>query len=152
MRTAKDEALEALSADGPIKFDYPPPPYRVLDQYHSKPSKIRVAGAGAGATGICLAYKLERELEPGTFELTLFEKNQHFGGTWWENTYPGVACDIPAPMYTYSFDPNPNWSHYFAYGSEIQEYFEGFAKRHGTRVQCYSRAASDIVYQAHRST
>lgn len=131
MRTAKDEVLDALSINGTNTFEYPPPPYRVLDQYHSKSSKIRVAGAGAGATGICLAYKLERLLEPGTFELTLFEKNQQFGGTWWENTYPGVACDIPAPMYTYSFDPNPNWSHYFAYGSEIQKYFENFAQRHG---------------------
>jgi cation diffusion facilitator CzcD-associated flavoprotein CzcO len=111
--------------------DYPPSPYQVLNQYHSKSSKIRIAGAGAGATGICLAYKLERCFEPGTFDLTLFEKNEHFGGTWYENTYPGVACDIPAPMYTYSFDPNPNWSHYYAYGSEIQEYFEDFAKRHG---------------------
>lgn len=135
MRTVKDEALEVLSSAGSVEVDYPPAPYRPLDQYHSKASKIRIAGGGAGATGICLAYKLERLLDPGTFELTLFEKNQHFGGTWFENTYPGVACDIPAPMYTYSFDPNPNWSHYFAYGSEIQKYFEDFAKRHGIVAQ-----------------
>lgn len=112
-------------------FDYPPSPYRVLDQYHSKPSKIRVACAGAGATGLCCAYKMERMLEANSWELTLFEKNEQFGGTWWENTYPGVACDIPSHLYTFSWDPNPEWSHYFAHGSEIQQYFEGFAKRHG---------------------
>lgn len=140
MRTTKEEAVDARCFDEPVKFDYPPPPYRVLDQYHSKPSKIRVAGAGAGATGICLAYKLERLLEPGTWELALFEKNQQLSGTWFENTYPGVACDIPAPMYTYSFDPNPNWSHYFAYGSEIRNYFEDFAKRHGRFVYQDSRS------------
>ncbi|KAK5057905.1 hypothetical protein LTR84_011906 [Exophiala bonariae] len=143
MRTVKDEALDVLASIGSIETEYPPAPYRPLDQYHSKPSKIRVAGAGAGATGICLAYKLERLLDPGTWELTLFEKNQHFGGTWFENTYPGVACDIPAPMYTYSFDPNPNWSHYFAYGSEIQNYFEDFAKRHG--VQKYMKLNTKVV-------
>lgn len=118
------------------QYDYPEPtpdgPYKVIDQYHSKPRKLRVACVGAGATGLCLAYKMERMLEPGSFELTLFEKNSHYGGTWYENTYPGVACDIPSHIYTFTFDPNPNWSHYFAPGDEIQRYFEDFADRHGS--------------------
>lgn len=118
------------------QYDYPEPksegPYRAIDQYHSKPRKLRVACVGAGATGLCLAYKMERMLEPGSFELTLFEKNPKFGGTWYENTYPGVACDIPSHIYTFTFDPNPNWSHYFAPGDEIQRYFEDFAERHGS--------------------
>lgn len=80
-------------------FQYPPTipedsPYRVLDQYHSKPTKIRVACVGAGASGLALAYKMEKNLVPGSWSLTLFEKNPHFGGTWYENTYPGVACDV----------------------------------------------------------
>jgi hypothetical protein len=37
-------------------------PYRVLDQYHSKPRKLRVACVGAGASGLCLAYKMVRLL------------------------------------------------------------------------------------------
>ncbi|KAL4890667.1 hypothetical protein BDV59DRAFT_204147 [Aspergillus ambiguus] len=115
-------------------FDYPEAtpegPYRVLDQYHSKPRKMRVACVGAGASGLCLAYKMERMLEPKSWELTLFDKNPHFGGTWYENTYPGIACDIPSHIYTFTFDPNPNWSHFFAYGDEIQRYFEDFAARH----------------------
>ncbi|PVH68820.1 FAD/NAD(P)-binding domain-containing protein [Cadophora sp. DSE1049] len=111
----------------------PQEPYTILPQYHSKPSKLRIACVGAGASGLCLAYKLERMLDPNSWELTLFEKNAHFGGTWYENTYPGVACDIPSHLYTYSWDPNPNWSHYFAYGPEIQQYFERFAERHGSR-------------------
>ncbi|KAI1625804.1 hypothetical protein EDD37DRAFT_588822 [Exophiala viscosa] len=111
----------------------PDGPYKVLKQYHSKPRKLRVACVGAGASGLCLAYKMERMLEPNSWELTLFEKNPTFGGTWYENTYPGVACDIPAHLYTFSFDPNPNWSHYFAHGDEIQRYFEDFADRYGSR-------------------
>ncbi|KAL6242201.1 hypothetical protein RBB50_010749 [Rhinocladiella similis] len=124
-------------------FDYPPPPYQVLDQYHSKPSKIRVACAGAGATGLCCAYKMERMLEASSWELTLFEKNEQFGGTWWENTYPGVACDIPSHLYTFSWDPNPDWSHYFAYGGEIQQYFEGFAKRYA--LQKYMKLCTKVT-------
>lgn len=128
-------AMDTAGLDPVFRYPEAAPerPYRVLDQYHSKPSKVRVACVGAGATGLCLAYKMEKMLEPGSFELTLFEKNPHFGGTWFENTYPGVACDIPSHLYTFTFDPNPNWSHYFAYGNEIQKYFEDFADRHGSR-------------------
>lgn len=77
-------------------------PYRVVPQYHSKPTKLRVACVGAGASGLCLAYKMEKMLIPGSWELTLFEKNPHFGGTWYENRYPGVACDVsPQPLSTW---------------------------------------------------
>jgi ribulose 1,5-bisphosphate synthetase/thiazole synthase len=61
-------------------------PYDTLPQYHSQRSRIRVASVGAGASGLCLAYKMERMLRPGTWELVLYEKNPHFGGTWYENT------------------------------------------------------------------
>jgi hypothetical protein len=105
--------------------------YKVLKQYHSKPRKLRVACVGAGASGLCLAYKMEKMLTPGSWELTLYEKNSQFGGTWYENTYPGVACDIPAHDYNFTFDPKTDWSQFFASGAEIQQYFEGFAKRHG---------------------
>jgi cation diffusion facilitator CzcD-associated flavoprotein CzcO len=116
-------------------YDYPPThvdgPYKILDQYHSKPTKLRVACAGAGASGLCLAYKMEKMLEAGSWELTLYEKNPQFGGTWYENTYPGVACDIPSHDYNFTWDPKPDWTHFFAAGKEIQGYFEGFAERHG---------------------
>lgn len=136
----------------PEDYDYPEAtpegPYRILNQHHSKPRKLRVACVGAGASGLCLAYKMEKMMRPGTWELTLFDKNSHFGGTWLvgirsltssnfmltpmqENTYPGVACDIPAHDYNFSWDPKWDWSQFFASGAEIQKYFENFAERHG---------------------
>ena len=108
-------------------------PYQILDQYHSKPRKLRIASVGAGASGLCLAYKAGRMLEAGSWELTLYDKNKHFGGTWLENTYPGVACDVPAHIYTYTFEPNPDWTSFFAGGAEIQKYFEAFADKYGLR-------------------
>ncbi|KAL1888473.1 hypothetical protein Sste5346_009517 [Sporothrix stenoceras] len=116
-------------------FSYPEmaTPYRVLQQYHSKPTKLRVACIGAGASGICLAYKMEKQMVPGSFELVLYEKNEVPGGTWVENTYPGVACDIPAHLYTFSWDPKPDWSNYYAYGGEIRKYFDNCIERFGTR-------------------
>lgn len=118
-------------------FEYPEAtpegPYKVLNQYHSKPRKMRIACVGAGASGLCLAYKLEKMLVPGSWELVLYEKNPQFGGTWYENTYPGVACDIPAHDYNFTWDPKWDWTQFFAAGAEIQQYFEGFAERHGSK-------------------
>ncbi|TGL18815.1 NAD(P)/FAD-dependent oxidoreductase [Leptospira yanagawae] len=81
----------------------------------------KVVIIGAGMTGILLAIELERM---GVKDITILEKKNDLGGTWRENTYPGVACDIPAHMYTYSFAPNPEWSHRFAHGNEIHTYFK----------------------------
>lgn len=71
------------------QFEYPEStpkgPYRILNQYHSKPRRLRVACVGAGASGLCLAYKMNKMLEPGSWELTLFEKNPKLGGTWLES-------------------------------------------------------------------
>ena len=58
----------------------------------------------------------------GIDSFVIFEKADAVGGTWRENTYPGVACDVPSHLYSYSFEPNPKWSHVFSPGAEIQEY------------------------------
>jgi len=75
---------------------------------------------GAGMTGILMTIKLR---EAGVTDITIIEKKENIGGTWRENTYPGVACDVPAHLYTYSFEPNPEWSKRYADGAEIQAYF-----------------------------
>lgn len=58
---------------------------------------------------------------PG-IELTIFEKNSEVGGTWLENVYPGVRCDIPAHAYQSTFAPNTQWTEEFASGAEIGAY------------------------------
>ncbi|EAT77846.1 hypothetical protein SNOG_14654 [Parastagonospora nodorum SN15] len=55
---------------------------------------MRVICAGAGASGIYLAYKLKHYFTD--FSLNIYEKNEDIGGTWYENRYPGCACDVPA--------------------------------------------------------
>jgi len=102
--------------------------YVVVPQGHSAPAKIRVINAGAGAAGLLLAYKMKKLFE--NYELVCYEKNPGVGGTWYENKYPGCACDIPAHAYTYSFEPNPNWSSFYAYSPEIRQYFEKFAAKY----------------------
>ncbi len=87
-----------------------------------------VAVIGAGMTGILMALRLR---EAGIDDITILEKADKVGGTWRENTYPGVACDVPAHMYTYSFRGNPEWEHRFAHGNEIQDYMETVAREYG---------------------
>lgn len=91
-----------------------------------------VAVIGAGMTGILMAIKLR---EAGISDITILEKADKVGGTWRENTYPGVACDVPAPMYTYAFQGNPEWQHRLAHGDEIQAYFEKIAQQYGVTDQ-----------------
>ena len=77
--------------------------------------------------GILSAIKLD---EAGLTDFTVYEKGDRLGGTWRENTYPGLACDVPSHLYSYSFALTPDWSHRFSPGPEIRAYFERVAREH----------------------
>jgi cation diffusion facilitator CzcD-associated flavoprotein CzcO len=68
--------------------------------------------------------------EAGLTDFTVYEKADRVGGTWRENTYPGLSCDVPSHLYSYSFAPRADWSHRYAPGGEIHGYFEGVAREH----------------------
>ena len=101
---------------------------------------MRFAIIGAGMSGILAAIKLR---EAGYDDFALYEKAARLGGTWRENTYPGIACDVPSHLYSYSFEPNPEWSHHFSPGEEIYRYFEGVARKHG--VESRIRFGAEVV-------
>jgi cation diffusion facilitator CzcD-associated flavoprotein CzcO len=81
-------------------------------------------------SGLCMAAKLK---QAGVESFRVFEKAGEVGGTWRENTYPGLSCDVPARFYSYSFAPNAGWSSRFAPGPEIQRYFIRTADQLGLR-------------------
>ena len=85
---------------------------------------MRFAVIGAGMAGILSAIKLD---EAGLTDFTVYEKGDRLGGTWRENTYPGLACDVPSHLYSYSFALTPEWSHRYSPGPEIYGYFERVA-------------------------
>ncbi len=92
------------------------------------PSKsLRFVIIGAGMAGILSAIRLK---EAG-LDFVIYEKADKIGGTWRENTYAGIACDVPSHLYSYSFALNPEWSQQFAPGPEIRQYFEDVAERFG---------------------
>ena len=62
---------------------------------------------GAGISGLGSAYKL---LENKDTSFIILEKSDGVGGTWRENTYPGLCCDVPSHFYSFSFAMNPDWT------------------------------------------
>lgn len=86
-----------------------------------------VAVIGAGMSGILAAIKLK---EAGFEDFTLYERAERLGGTWRDNTYPGLSCDLPSHYYSYSFELNPEWTHLFSPGAEIRAYFERVARKY----------------------
>lgn len=93
-----------------------------------KPGK-RVVIVGAGMSGILAAIRFR---EAG-YDVAVFEKADDVGGTWRDNRYPGLSCDVPSHLYSYSFEMNPNWSAMFASGPEIFAYFSAVADKYDVR-------------------
>ncbi|MEC5208981.1 cation diffusion facilitator CzcD-associated flavoprotein CzcO/NAD(P)-dependent dehydrogenase (short-subunit alcohol dehydrogenase family) [Psychrobacter sp. PL15] len=95
-----------------------------------KPEKPlpRVAIIGAGMSGIAMAKTLKTA---GSDNFVVYEKADSVGGTWRDNTYPGLTCDVPAHFYCYEDDLSPKWSRVFAPGSELREYFENVTEKRG---------------------
>ncbi|KAM0120697.1 hypothetical protein ACP6JC_002709 [Aspergillus fumigatus] len=102
-------------------------------QFAFTPRKLRVVCIGAGFSGLILAYKLKHERPIDFVDYTIYEKNPEVGGTWYENVYPGVGCDIPAHSYVFPFEPNPNWSKFYVSGPEIQDYIVKTTDKYGLR-------------------
>ncbi|VTT55935.1 unnamed protein product [Fusarium fujikuroi] len=104
----------------------------LLDEPAYKPRNIRIVCVGAGFSGLMLAYEAKyNESLQGFIDLTIYDKNHDVGGTWLVNRYPGVACDVPAHIYTFPFEPNPDWSSFYASGPEIWAYIKRTSDKYG---------------------
>src|SRR3546814_17206626 len=91
------------------------------DAFRGDPVRdLRVAVIGAGMAGIASVIQLR---EAGIYDVTVFEKARDVGGTWRENTYPGLACDVPSHLYSSSFAPTPGWPHRYTPCRDIKPHF-----------------------------
>lgn len=86
---------------------------------------FRVAIVGSGFSGLGMARALKRE---GIDDFVVLERAGDLGGTWRDNTYPGCQCDVPSTLYSFSFAPNPNWTHTYPLQREILEYLRAVAR------------------------
>jgi cation diffusion facilitator CzcD-associated flavoprotein CzcO len=78
-----------------------------------------IAIIGAGFGGLAAAIELKKH---GHNDIVLFERSNDVGGVWRENTYPGAACDVPSPLYSFSFEPNPLWPRRYSRQPDILDY------------------------------
>jgi cation diffusion facilitator CzcD-associated flavoprotein CzcO len=110
--------------------------------------QIAILGAGFSGMGMAIALK-----EHGVDNFTIYEKADDVGGTWRENTYPGVACDVPSHLYSFSFEPNAGWTRRYSPGGEIWDYMRACATKHGLyeRTQ-FAKKVSGIRHDGARWT
>ena len=107
---------------------------------------MRIGIVGAGFSGLCAAILLRKA---GFEDVTLYERAADLGGTWRDNTYPGCACDIPSNLYSFSFEPNPEWTRMYPQQAEIRAYLERVALKHRLRDRMrFGKALSEAVYDA----
>ncbi len=96
---------------------------------HTRPDfPIAIIGAGFAGIGMAIALK-----KAGILSFTIFERAAEIGGTWRDNTYPGAACDVPSHVYSFSFEPNPDWSRKYAGSGEIQDYLLSTVEKYALR-------------------
>jgi cation diffusion facilitator CzcD-associated flavoprotein CzcO len=88
---------------------------------------VDIAIIGAGFSGLGMAIRLRQQ---GIEDFLVLERNDDVGGTWWANTYPGCACDVPSHLYSFSFAPNPEWSQTYSPQAEIEAYLQRCAREH----------------------
>jgi 4-hydroxyacetophenone monooxygenase len=113
-------------------------------QWRKRPDPATLQGAevviiGAGMSGLYAGIQLQQAGIP----FVILEKNEAVGGTWYENTYPGCGVDTPNHFYSYAFEPNHDWSHFFAKRDELWQYFERVARKYELRK--YIRFGTEVV-------
>lgn len=89
---------------------------------------VIIVGAGFGGMGAAIELG-----KMGIDDVVILEREDDLGGTWHVNHYPGLAVDIASVTYSYSFEPNPNWSRLYAPGSELKAYASHVANKYGLR-------------------
>ncbi|KAI0712848.1 hypothetical protein C8T65DRAFT_739260 [Cerioporus squamosus] len=106
---------------------------------------MKVVVIGAGFSGILAGIRFPQKI-PGV-NLTIYEKSAGVGGTWYNHNYPGVACDIPALCYQYSFEDKRDWSSFHAPGPEIQQHLQDVVDKY--KVWRYLKLQHEVVHAAY---
>ncbi|TFK83066.1 FAD/NAD(P)-binding domain-containing protein [Polyporus arcularius HHB13444] len=122
----------------------PPTPVKIklgdfaIDEYRP----IKVIVIGAGFSGILAGIRFPQKIP--NVDLTIYEKSAGVGGTWYNNRYPGVACDIPAHCYQFSFEDKRDWSSFYAPGHEIQQHLQDVVDKY--KLMRYIKLRHEMVH------
>ncbi|EEU48334.1 uncharacterized protein NECHADRAFT_75799 [Fusarium vanettenii 77-13-4] len=108
-----------------------PAPKLVSERPIDASRPLKVIYIGAGVSGILASIFFHKAVP--SLDLVIYDKNPEVGGTWFENRYPGCACDIPSHAYQLSFESWMDWSHFYSGAPEILEYWKRVADKYGVR-------------------
>jgi cation diffusion facilitator CzcD-associated flavoprotein CzcO len=103
----------------------------------SLPAGTDIAIVGTGYSGLCIAIQLKLA---GVLDFVLLEQAPTVGGTWRDNHYPGAACDIASNLYSFSFEPNPNWTRVYPQQPELKAYIEHCVEKYGLAAHLHCNA------------
>ncbi|KAJ3553811.1 hypothetical protein NM688_g3421 [Phlebia brevispora] len=95
-----------------------------IDEYKS----MKIIAIGAGMSGLLAGIRFRQYVE--NLDLTIYEKEDNIGGTWYVNKYPGIACDIPAHSFQYTFEHKSDWSALYSPGAEILGHMESIVSKY----------------------
>ncbi|KAL6251803.1 hypothetical protein RBB50_002013 [Rhinocladiella similis] len=135
--------IETLGfGDPPLSYPVgvPKSDFELQDHGIDEIRSLRVVVIGAGLSGVLASILLPVKVPK--IDLVVYEKNEDVGGTWLENIYPGVRCDIPSNVYQSTFMPKTQWSEKFAQGAEILEYWQSRAREYN--AYRYMRFHSEV--------
>ncbi|EXJ90840.1 hypothetical protein A1O1_03945 [Capronia coronata CBS 617.96] len=118
-----------------------PDDVEILEQLYGTRKKMRIAVLGAGMSGLNFFKFAEDRLK--NVEIICYEKNADIGGTWYENRYPGCACDIPSVVYQFPWRP-ASWSKYYSYTPEIWEYLKN-VEQENSFIEKYVKLRHQIM-------
>ncbi|KAF2151574.1 FAD/NAD(P)-binding domain-containing protein [Myriangium duriaei CBS 260.36] len=106
-------------------------PFQLSSEWAYQPRRLKVITIGAGFSGLLMAHKFQHRFPKmrNIVEHQIFESRSDVGGTWLANNYPGVQCDVPAHIYAFPFDPNPNWERFYASGGDILNYIKATVRK-----------------------
>jgi cation diffusion facilitator CzcD-associated flavoprotein CzcO len=109
--------------------------------HNSSTRPLSVAIVGAGFGGIAAAIELKRH---GIDDVRILEQAPQLGGTWFYNSYPGAACDVPSHLYSFSFAQRRDWSRLCSPQAEIGGYLREVARTHDVErhIECNRKVAS----------
>lgn len=89
----KSEGSLGDATSNPLSVNGAAAAFRLKDATIENTRHMRVICIGAGFSGIYMGIRIPEWLR--NIDFTIYDKNDGVGGTWWENRYPGCACDIP---------------------------------------------------------
>lgn len=102
--------------------------------------KYRVAIIGAGPGAICMAIRLKKA---GIEDFVMLERSGGAGGTWYNNRYPGLACDVPSALYSFSFEPKLDWSRPYGTYRELRSYMQDVVRKY--ELEPHIRLNTEVV-------